>query len=123
MQRLSAFAQKPASVCRRLCELLQFREYTQPSAGMRIVAAQALVLAHPGAVVSNSGEANNFWWVVVSGSVSVGSRETLSEGQAFGHGCLLPSSGDVVITQRCVGCVEVLLIIQSVSVCTFLLRP
>ncbi len=38
--------------------------------------------------------------MVVSGSVSVGTRTTLSEGQAFGHGCPIPGTGEGVLTQR-----------------------
>ncbi len=33
MQRVAAFAQQPASVCRRLCELMAFREFLQPGLG------------------------------------------------------------------------------------------
>eukprot|EP00048_Salpingoeca_helianthica_P004356 m.76061 g.76061 ORF g.76061 m.76061 type:complete len:1432 (+) comp13158_c0_seq2:20-4315(+) len=80
MRRLHAFAALPASVCRRLCELLSFREALQP-----------------GAVVATASEVSGAWWVVVGGSVGAAGR-VLAEGRAFGHGCA-PGDGEPVVAQ------------------------
>lgn len=38
--------------------------------------------------------------MVLGGTVLVASKTTLGEGDAFGHGCLLPGPTETVLTQR-----------------------